>query len=136
MRECISFRIGSAHRRVDRFLNRAFARIGLTHAHGQLLAYLLAEGELRVTDLSARSGFEQSTVSRLVRELSRRRLVRRRKNPEDGRSQLWSPARRGLALRDEIEALLQRANDRLRRDLPDADLTGLLNASEILDRLP
>lgn len=136
LRDCLGFRIGSAYRRVDRHFNRAFGRIGLTHAHGYVLTCLLAGGEQRMAEVARRTGFEQSTVSRLVKELSRRKLVRRRKDPEDGRALLLRPGTRGEALRPEIEAILRRTDSRVRKDLVQADIEGLLNATEIMDRLP
>ena len=128
--------MGSAYRRVDRLFNRAFAKVGLSHAHGYLLTCLLRAGELRVADLARQTGFEKSTVSRLVKELARRKLVRRRKDPDDGRAHILSPGARGKALGADIDRLLQLANERLVREMPDADLQGLLRATELMDRLP
>jgi len=133
---CLGFRLGSAWRRVDRLFNRAFARIGLSHAHGHVLACVLAEGDLRLVDIAHRTGFEPSTVSRLVKELARRKLVRRTPDPTDGRAQLVSPAKRGEALRGEIAGLVQRAEERLRRELTGTDLDGFLHFTEAVDRLP
>lgn len=132
----ISFRLGSAFRRVDRLLNRLLAPIGLTHAHTQVLATLLAAGELRVTDIAQRTGFEQSTVSRLVKELARRRMVRRRPHPDDGRARLYRPGRRAAELRTELRGILRKADERLRRELPAADLAGFFTTLEIIERLP
>jgi len=136
LRECLGFRLGSAYRRVDRLFNRAFARIGLTHAHGHVLTCLLQAGELRARDIARLTGFEQSTVSRLVKELARRKLVRRRRDPDDGRSHLLSAGARAKALSGDIERLLRRAEQRLRRELPQADVDGLLRAAEVMERLP
>lgn len=136
LRECLGFRMGSAYRRVDRLFNRAFARIGLTHAHGHVLACLLQGGELRARDIARLTGFEQSTVSRLLKELARRKLLRRRRDPDDGRSHLLSAGARAKALKDDIDHLLSRTDERLRRELPRADVDGLLRAADIMDRLP
>jgi DNA-binding MarR family transcriptional regulator len=132
----LSFRLGSAFRRVDRLLNRLLAPVGLTHAHTQVLATLLADGELRVTDLAQRTGFEQSTVSRLVKELARRRLVKRRPHPDDGRARLYRPGRRATELRTELRDILRRADRQLRRELPEADLAGFRNTLGLIERLP
>lgn len=140
LRSNLAFRLSAAHRRVDRYLNRLFDQLELTHAHAQLLACLLeadkAGRELRVADLAEQTGFEQSTVSRLIKELARRKLAKRRQHPDDRRSRLWQPAKRGKALRLEIETILRKANERLRRDLPDADFQGLLRSADVLDKLP
>jgi DNA-binding MarR family transcriptional regulator len=136
LRDCLGFRLGSAHRRVDRLFNHALAQMGIANAHAQVLLCLLAEGELRMVDIARRTGFDHSTVSRLVKELSRRKLVRRRPHPDDGRAQLLRPGVRGEALRDEIGRLQRRLNDQLRRNLTEADLQGFFNAADIMDRLP
>jgi DNA-binding MarR family transcriptional regulator len=128
--------MASAYRRVDRLFNRAFAKLGLTHAHGHVLACLLEAGELRASELARRTGFEQSTVSRLVKALAQRKLVRRRRDPADGRGLLLSPGARAKAMRSDIEHVLRRADSRLRRDLTEADVDGLLRAAEAMDRLP
>ena len=136
LRECLGFRLGSAYRRVDRLFNRAFARIGLTHAHGYILTCLLHAGELRARDIAKLTGFEQSTVSRLLKELVRRKLVRRRRDPDDRRSHLLSAGARAKALKDDIEHLLRRVDERLRRELPQADVLSILRAAEVMERLP
>jgi DNA-binding MarR family transcriptional regulator len=85
LRECIGFRMGAAYRRVDRLFNRTLRKTGLSHAHVHLLACLLAKGESRARDVARLTGFESSTVSRLLLDLSRRKFVRRRPDPTDGR---------------------------------------------------
>jgi MarR family transcriptional regulator for hemolysin len=134
--DCLGFRIGGASRRVDRLFNRALRPTGLSSAHVLILACLLGKGEQRTRDLAQLTGFESSTVSRLVRDLSRKRYVRYRPNPDDARSRLYRAAGRGEALRAEIERLVRHADDRLRRDLTQADLAATLRTIEIMDRLP
>ena len=99
IRDCLGFRISAAYRRVDRLFNRALRRLGISYAHGQVLMCLLQDGPMRAADVADRTGFERSTVSRLVKELSRRKLVRRLPHPADGRARLLEPAKRGEALR-------------------------------------
>lgn len=136
MRGCLGFRMGSAYRRVDRLFNRAFAGIGLTHAHAQVLACLLQDGEMRPKDVAARTGFDQSVVSRLSRELGRRRLLRRRRDPDDGRAMLLRPAARAEVLREPLVRLVERVNGRLRRDLAEADLEAFERVTAVMGRLP
>ena len=132
----LAFRLGAAYRRVDRLLNRAFAPVGLTSAHGQVLAHLLFGEARRVTDLARLTGFEPSTVSRLVKELARRRLVRRKKHPEDARALLLTPGARAEDLRGAVERLLRRTDERLAQSLSPADLEGFFNTAGIMDKLP
>ena len=135
VRQCLGFRVGAAFRSIDRYFNRLYLPLGLSHAHGQALACLIQEKELRIGAIAERTGLEASTVSRLVKELGRRRLVRRRTDPEDARAQIVSLATRGEALREAVAAVIAKANARLRRDLPEEDRLGLERACEIMARL-
>ena len=136
IRDCLGFRLSSAYRRVDRLFNRAFRRLGISHAHGQVLMCLLQDGPLRAKDVAERTGFDRSTVSRLVKELARRKLVRRTRDPGDGRARTLEPAKRGAALRAEIADIQRRLNADLCRDLPQADLDAFQHVIEVMDRLP
>lgn len=134
--DCLGLQVGSAFRRIDRLFNRGFAEVGLAHAHAQVLLSLLREGETRMTTIARQTGFEQSTVSRLTRELARKRLVLKRKDPEDARSRILRPSMKARRLQARLERIEQRLNDRLRRELSADDLRGLLNATEVMGRLP
>lgn len=136
LRECLGFRLGAACRRADRLFNRTLRKTGLSYAHGYVLAALFARGELRARDLARQTGFESSTVSRLLLHLSRRKFVRHRPHPEDGRGVLYRASARGEALRAEIERLVRHADERLRREMTQADLAGVFRVIEIMDRLP
>lgn len=136
LRECLGFRLGGACRRIDRLFNRTLRPTGLSSAHVLILAWLLGKGEQRVQDLARETGFEGSTVSRLVRDLARRKYVRHRPKPDDARSRLYRPSERGESLRAEIERLVRRADERLRRDMTQADVAGMFHGIEIMDRLP
>ena len=132
IRECVGFRLAAAHRRLDRLFNRTYAALGLSHAHGQILLCVFERGEARMSEIAAATGLAQSTVSRLTKELCRHRYLRREKDPNDARAQLLSPAKRALALKNELYSLQRRVNARMRHDLAGADVDGLLDE---LDRI-
>jgi len=132
----LGFRLGAAWRRVDRLYGRALEPLGLPHAHGAVLAAVLAEPGLHAADLAQRTGFEASTVSRLVCELCRRKFLRREADPEDGRARLVFAGKRGEDLRDDLVAAIRRADDRLRGELGDAAADAIIRAADALERLP
>lgn len=136
IRQCVGFRLGSAYRRVDRLFNRAYAELRITHAHAQVLLCVLRAGELRAGDFAARTGFERSTVSRLVKELCRRKLVRRRPDEDDARASVLSPGASAKKLAEQLLRHQESVNARLRREIPDGDLEALLRTATALDRLP
>jgi DNA-binding MarR family transcriptional regulator len=135
-RSCLGFRLGAVYRRIDRLFGRAYGALGLPYAHAQILLCLLEAGELHVRDLAARTGYDRSTVSRLAHELIRRRLVRHKPDPDDGRMRLLMPAKRTHDLAPEMAQVQKRVNERLRRTLVSADVEGLLRVTEQLERLP
>ena len=136
IRDCLGFQIGAAARRVDRLFSRAFRPLGISYAHGQILMCLLQDGPMRIADVAKSTGFEPSTVSRLVKELNRRKLVRSRKHPQDGRARVLEAATRGAALRQEIEQIHIRLNAALKRDLSGNDLEGFAQTTAVMVRLP
>ena len=132
IRECVGFRLAAAHRRLDRHFTRMYSRIGLSHSQGQILICLFERGSARMTEIAADTGLSQSTVSRLTKELSRHRFLRREKDPDDARAQLLSPGNRAKTLRGELYRLQALINSRVRGDLGADNLGQLL---ETLDRI-
>ena len=135
VRDCLGFALGAAFRRIDREFNRAYAPLGFSHAHGQVLTCVLTQGPLRIADIAAQTGFEQSTVSRLAAELSRRKLIRRKPHPDDRRARLLEPAKRGEALRADILEIHRRINTQLRVRLTGQDLEQFRRVLEPVNRL-
>jgi len=131
--ECVGFRVAAAHRRLDRLFNRLYEPIGLSHAHGQILICLFERGPSRMTEIAAATGLSQSTVSRLTKELSRQRFLRRQQDPNDGRAQLLSPGNRANTLKSELYRIQQLINARVRRDIADADMAHLFEILGLLE---
>jgi DNA-binding MarR family transcriptional regulator len=136
LRDSLGLRLGAAFRRVDRLFNRTLRKIGLSLAHGHVLACVLARPGQTAREIARQTGLEPSSVSRLIAGLSRRKLVRRRQDPAHGRRVLVGPGARAEPLRSELERLLRRADDRVRRDMAQADLEGTLRAIAVMERLP
>ncbi len=132
----LAFRLGAAYRRVDRLVNRELRELEISHADLHILFAVMERGELRVTDIAQLTGFEESTTSRLVRELARRKLLRRRRNPTDARSHLLTVGTRTKNLRIELEQITRRVQAQLVRDLPQVDRDGFLRTVDLLDRIP
>jgi DNA-binding MarR family transcriptional regulator len=63
----------------------AEARVGLSGAQLYVLQTLAATSGMSVNELAARTYTHQSSVSGVVKKLVRRKLVRARRSPEDGR---------------------------------------------------
>jgi len=129
---CLGLRVGSLWRRIDREFDRAFRAYELSHAHAQLLLRLLEEGPLRVHELAKRTGFESSTVSRLLKRLVDGQFVLVRPDAEDRRMRLVRPAARARHLAQALVDARDRINRRLQRDLATSDLATFWRVLEAL----
>jgi DNA-binding MarR family transcriptional regulator len=72
-------------------------------------------------------------VSRLTKELSRHRYLRRKPDPTDGRAQLLSPGNRADALRGELYRIQELVNARVRLEIPDADIAHLFEVLSLIE---
>jgi DNA-binding MarR family transcriptional regulator len=76
-------------------VERELAADGVDASDYGALSLIGARGELRLTGLAAELGLPLTTASDVVRRLEARGHVRRRPNPEDGRSFLFALTARG-----------------------------------------
>jgi DNA-binding MarR family transcriptional regulator len=81
------------------------------------LSLIGARGSVRLTELADELGMPLTTTSDVVRRLEGRGLVRRRPNPDDGRSFLFELTARGDREWRRGWGALQRIDSRLAREL-------------------
>lgn len=124
----------AANQRMEQLVERELVRDGVDPHGYALLSLIGARGTPRLTELAQELGMPLTTVSDAVRRLEARTLVRRRPNPEDGRSSLFELTPHGnrewragwAALRRISEALKLEVDEQEMRDA----LTRLGNAFE------
>ncbi|HEY3181530.1 MAG TPA: MarR family winged helix-turn-helix transcriptional regulator [Gaiellaceae bacterium] len=80
--------IYSVHARMGALVQREFDRDGVPLDDYATLSAIGAFGPIRLTELASMLGTPPTTMSDVVRRLERRRHVRRRADPDDGRSRL------------------------------------------------
>ncbi len=119
----------------------------LERAH-YLLLLQLREGPASVTDLAHHLDLDDSTVTRQIAAMQRRRLIRRVKNPADGRSTLIERTRLGaesaetmrLARLGRIETLFgawkQADRDKFAQMLAQVNLALSDSLKELTEELP
>jgi DNA-binding MarR family transcriptional regulator len=102
----LPYRLSTASNAVSRLIARAYEdRFGLAIPEWRLICVLAEEGEATQAGLVVRSGMDKVTVSRAAAGLARRRLVERRRNPADGRSQVLALSAAGASLHAEVAPL-------------------------------
>jgi len=130
----MGFRLGAAWRRLDRLFTKTYKPLELSHAHAQILLCVLERGEIRMVEIAEITGLSQPTVSLLAAELSKRRYLRRQKDPSDGRAQLLSPSKRAERIGEEVRRRQDEADRILRREFADEDFAELRRMLDLIAR--
>src|SRR4051794_16967090 len=85
----------AAHQRMGQVIERELSADGVDGSHYGTLSLIGAYGPLRLTEIASSLGMPLTTASDVVRRLEARAHVRRRPNPDDGRSFLFELSARG-----------------------------------------
>lgn len=84
--------------RLGRHLRAADAQSALTPTQGSVLSSVVRRERLGLSELARLEGIDAPTLSRAVARLERQGLVRRRRDPEDGRAAIVEPTAAGRRL--------------------------------------
>ena len=113
----------AAHQRMARLVERELAADGVDSDAYASLSLIGTRGSVRLTELAEELGMPLTTMSDVVRRLEGRGYVRRRQNPEDGRSFLFELTARGDREWHRGWPALQRIQAMLATELADQDAT-------------
>jgi DNA-binding MarR family transcriptional regulator len=116
--------IYSVYARTGELMRREFARDAVPVEDYAPLSSIGAFGPITLSELASMLGTPLTTMSDTVRRLERRRHVRRRANPEDGRSTLFELTPAGERAWRAAWPALQRTTAAVRRalDVPEAEV--------------
>jgi DNA-binding MarR family transcriptional regulator len=107
--ENLGFLLAKASQRWNELLAERFAERGYPEvrpAYGSILIPLFEEDGLRMGDLAARARLAKQTMTTMVRLLERDGLVRRERDPDDGRATRVYLTRRSRSFRPVAEDVL------------------------------
>ena len=88
-RDDLGFLLAKATQRWNELLQEHFRAAGwneIRPSYGSILVPLFEEDGLRIGELARRSRLSKQTMTTMVRLLERERLVRRERDPDDGRA--------------------------------------------------
>src|SRR5580698_8630187 len=106
LQEYLPYRLSVAANAVSRVIARAYEdQFGLTIPQWRLMAVLGDEGALTQQSLCGRTVMDKVTVMRAAQGLTRRRLVKRLPNAQDGRSHRLDLSPSGYALYQKVVPL-------------------------------
>ena len=107
-------------------VDRELAADGVESNGYGVLSLIGARGSMRLTEVAQELGLPLTTASDVVRRLEGRHLVRRRPNPEDGRSFLFELTARGDREWHRGWGALQRINAALGEQVDEAEMRAAL----------
>jgi DNA-binding MarR family transcriptional regulator len=108
---------------MSQLVERELAADGVAPDGYAALSLIGARGSIRLTELADELGMPLTTASDIVRRLEARRHVKRRRNPEDGRSWLFELSAAGDREWRRGWGALQRINEELDARLGDSTAT-------------
>jgi DNA-binding MarR family transcriptional regulator len=113
----------AAHQRMARLVDRELAADGVASESYASLSLIGVRGSVRLTELAEELGLPLTTMSDIARRLESRGYVRRRQNPDDGRSFLFELTARGDREWRRGWGALQRIQEAMAAGLEDEDRT-------------
>jgi len=116
----------AAHQRMTQVVERELAADGVESNGYAVLSLIGVREAVRLTELAGELGMPLTTASDVVRRLEGRNLVRRRPNPEDGRSFLFELTVRGDREWRRGWGALQRINAALDNQVDEAEMRAAL----------
>ena len=126
LQEYLPYRLSVAANAVSRLIARAYeSQFGLTIPQWRLMAVLGDEGALTQQELCGRTLMDKVTVMRAAQGLTRRRLVKRRPNDQDGRSHRLDLSAAGYAMYCNVIPLAREYESQLLAGLDASDVARL-----------
>lgn len=128
-------RLRAAVMRLSRDLRKTAVQEGLTTTQSSVLATVVRQGEIALSDLAENEGLNPTMLSRVIGFLEENRLVERQKDTIDKRAFVVLPTSLGRRL---VQRLRNRRTEQLKERvdlLDDNELLAVLNALPALEVL-
>jgi DNA-binding MarR family transcriptional regulator len=130
-RENTGYLLAKASQRWNELLHEEFVAEGYPEvrpAYGSILLPLFEEDGLRMGELATRARLAKQTMTTLVRLMERNGLVRRERDPADGRAVRVCLTRRARAFEHVAELVLARLDERVAARLSPRERSALANS--------
>jgi DNA-binding MarR family transcriptional regulator len=111
LRSSLGYALVRAFRRVNRASNRGLRPLGLTAEQAHVLLILWLEGPMKVGELQRTLALSSATLTGAIDRMERAGLVRRVRDPEDGRAFVLEPGHFDARQRRAVEAALTRIEE-------------------------
>jgi MarR family transcriptional regulator, transcriptional regulator for hemolysin len=114
------------------YVERFAGDLGITQAEAHVLAELQREGPSPITTLHREFGHKRSTLTNIVDRLEQRKLISRKPNPDDRRSQLIHLTATGARVATRLTTALGVLEEEILRSV---GVNGVANLEALVDAL-
>ena len=117
---------------VAKMYNEEAAKYGATMATGLALLSIDAEDGVPSTSLGPRMSMEATSLSRTLKSMEEKGLVRREPNPEDGRGVLIKLTQEGLEKRKLSKSLVKKFNQAIEKTITESELKAFHKVADVI----
>ncbi len=129
-RDSFGMRLRGAYLSMHRYFDDHCARFGSTADQFVVLTVLSEEDGITQQELARRVFSDQNTIAAMLRLLEKRRLIRRRTPPNDGRARCVSLTPKGRAFQEELGSSAELLHRQLREALSPEEQDAMRNGLE------
>ncbi|KJD33227.1 MarR family transcriptional regulator [Tamlana sedimentorum] len=120
---------------VQKMYNEEAAKFESTMATGFTLLSIDPEKGTPSTSLGPKMGMEATSLSRILKKMEEKGLIKRNPNPEDGRGVIISLTEFGLEKRNYSKEKVLTFNNTIRKIIPEVKLIHFFEVSETINEL-
>jgi DNA-binding MarR family transcriptional regulator len=133
--QTIDYIIKSTWQAIARMYNEEATKYGATMATGYTLLSIDKEKGTPSTSLGPKMGMEATSLTRTLKMLEDRELIRKKKNPSDGRGVLLYLTDEGKEKRELSKNTVLQFNDTIKKNTTEEQLKNFVEVAEIINQL-
>lgn len=119
---------------VARMYNEEASKYGATMATGFALLSIDKEGTPSTT-LGPKMGMEATSLTRTLKSMEEKGLIKRKRNPKDGRGVLIHLTKEGLEKRDLSKSTVLKFNETVKKHISEEKFEHFMEVAEIINEL-
>jgi len=133
-KETVCYCFKSTWHAISRLYNEQGSQFELTAAEGYVLLNIDEEGT-PATKIAPRLGMEATSLSRMLKALETKKLIRRKKHSEDKRQVLVFLTEKGKAKKEIAKRVVKKFNHAIKKAIPEKKLQTFFEVTEEINSI-
>jgi len=130
--DCIIYHLAKAHQHAQKIWNRLLSPLGITPVQAMVLGFLGETNSLTAVELGKKAVLDGATLSGVIDRLESIKLLERKPNPEDRRSNCLFLTASGSEKAKIVSELMEKINKELSNSYSQNEYGELLKGLEII----